>query len=397
MKYLLSSYLMLYLLGTASVLGSDLLVSAAHQEAFIAAWAEVRSLVGIVGVFCLTGLEQVLVRSPQSSARLLRLLAVQVPVLAVPVSLVVHGLGYLDSYLQAYLLAIGSAGTIALYQYYRSHHQRSMAQLTQQGWRIVILAIIAALVLAPGAVEIGMMVVAVMLAGVAVAASVALVKRPSRFCVQDPEPVGALYRIGARFMVTSSLLALAVYAEQLLVIQVGTTEDSARYFTHATFFLFPISVLNGYAGFLLGPWVRDNHDRFVDVLRRRWLFVVLGLAGVALALNGIGHLGWWIMAPSVGNPSTGLSLIFAACGIMISLYQIPSAYNGVFAQTKHHDALILAQLLALGCAFGAFVVSSTSLSAPVVVSVAVASLVNWTLRAGFGIAIVALIARNRMT
>ncbi len=387
---------MLYLIGTASVLGSDLLVSAAHAESFIAAWAEVRSLVGIVGVFCLIGLEQVLLRSPQSSARLLRLLSVQVPVLAVPVALAVHGLGYLDSYLQAYLLAIASAGTIALYQYFRSHHQRSMAQLTQQGWRIVILAIIAVLVLAPEAAGIGTMVVAVMLVGVAVAASVAFVRRPARFCVQDPEPVGALYRIGARFMVTSSLLALAVYAEQLLVIQVGTTGDSARYFTHATFFLFPISVLNGYAGFLLGPWVRDNHDRFIKVLRRRWPLVVLGLAAVVLALNGIGHLGWWLVAPSVGTPSMGLSLIFAACGIMISLYQIPSAYNGVFAPPKHHDVLILAQLLALGCAFGAFLLCNAGLSLSVVVSVAVASLVNWTLRAGSGMLIVALIARSRM-
>ena len=353
-------------------------------------------MIGIVGVLCLFGLEQVLVRSPQSSARLLRLLAIQVPLLALPVALVVHSLGYLGSYLQAYLLALGSAGTIAFYQYFRSHHLRSLAQLTQQGWRIVIMTIIAALVFAPGVAEIGILVVVVMLVGVVVAASVALVKRPSCFCEQDPEPVSTLYRISARFTVTSSLLALAIYAEQLLVIKVGTTEDSACYFTHATFFLFPTNVLTGYAGFLLGPWVRDNHDRFVSVMRHRWLLVVLGLAAVTVALNGIGQIGWRIIEPSVGDPSVGLSLIFSISGIMIAVYQIPSAYNGVFAQVHHHDVLILGQLFALGSAFGAFVLCNSGLSASVVVSVALASVVNWTLRAGTGIAIVTLIARNRM-
>tara|TARA_R100000935_G_scaffold29425_2_gene49721 strand:- start:12985 stop:14175 length:1191 start_codon:yes stop_codon:yes gene_type:complete len=374
----------------------DLLVTSNFSTDAVSSWAEIRALIGFSGILSLVGLDLVIMRSPQSSARLLRLLVVQVPLLAVPVALLVHGLGYLDSYLQAYLLAIASAGTIALFQYFRSHYQRSMAQLTQQGWRIIMLGIIAASIFGPGTIEIGKAVIVVMLAGVAVAASVALVMRPSRFCVQDPEPVSALYRIGARFMITSSLLALAVYAEQLLVIRVGTIEDSARYFTHATFFLFPISVLNGYAGFLLGPWVRDNHDQFILVLRRRWPIVVLVLGMVALMLNVVGHIGWRVMAPSVGNPSLGLSLIFATCGMMISLYQIPSAYNGVFAQARHHDVLIFAQMVALGCAFGVFMLSSMGLSAPVVVSVAFASLINWTLRTGFGIAIVALIAKQRM-
>jgi len=386
----------IYGFGLAAFYLCDVLVASSFEPDVISSWAELRALIGISGILCLVGLDLVIIRSPQSSARLLNVLIVQIPVLAVLVALAVHGLGYLDSYLQAYLLAIGSAGTIALYQYFRSHHQRSMAQLIQQGWRIVMLGILTALIHAPSVVGIGTAVVIVMLTGVAVAASVAFVRQPSRFCVQDPEPVGALYRVGVRFMVTSTLLALAVYAEQLLVLQVGTTEDSARYFTHATFFLFPISVLNGYAGFLLGPWVRDNHDRFVAVLLQWWPIVIGGLAGVALALNAIGHLGWRLMSPSVGVPSLELSLIFAACGMMISLYQIPSAYNGVFASPKHHDALILAQLLALGCAFGAFALFRAGLSAPVVVSVAVASLINWTLRAGFGFAVVAVIARMRI-
>jgi hypothetical protein len=388
--------ILIYGSGLVALYLADLLITSSFSDEIISSWAEIRALIGLSGILCLVGLDLVIMRSPQSSARLLRLLAVQVPLLAVPVALVVHGAGYLSSYGQAYWLAVASAGTIALHQYFRSHHQRSIAQLTQQGWRIAIFAVIVVLTFAPDAVEIGTMVVSVMLAGVLMAVAVAVVKRPSRLLPQHPEPIGALYRISARFMVTSSLLALAVYAEQLLVIQVGTTADSAYYFTHATFFLFPISVLNGYAGFLLGPWVRDNHDRFVSVLWLRWPLVLLAIVGVALILNGIGHLGWRIMSPNVGDPSMSLSLIFALCGVMISLYQVPSAYNGVFAQTYHHDALILAQFIALGCAFGAFLICNAGLSAPVVISVAVASLVNWSLRTGLGMVIVALIVRSRM-
>jgi hypothetical protein len=196
-------------------------------------------------------------------------------------------------------------------------------------------------------------------------------------------------------MVTSALLALAVYAEQLLVIKVGSTQDSAQYFTHATFFLFPISVINGYAGFLLGPWVRDNHDRFINVICTKWPLLLGSILAIAFLLNVIGHLGWQIMSPSIGDASFKLSLIFSLVGIVVTLYQLPSAYNGIFADIKHHDALILAQLAALVCGFFSFMVLDSKYGFSVIISVSLASLVNWTLRTASGIAVIVLIARKR--
>jgi len=69
---------------------------------------------------------------------------------------------------------------------------------------------------------------------------------PSKMRPQNPEERGALYQIGARFMASSLLLSLSIYAEQLVVNSFGTTNEAAIYFTHATYFLFPISLANGY-------------------------------------------------------------------------------------------------------------------------------------------------------
>lgn len=386
---------LLYGFGLAAIYTADLLITSVFSDDFISSWAEIRALIGLSGILCLVGLDLVIMRSPQSSGRLMLLLGLQVPVLALPVALVVNGLGYLGSFTEAYLLAIGSAGTIALYQYFRSHHQRGMAQLIQQGWRIVILGGVAVLAVVPGLVEIGTMVVLVMISGVGLASFVLLAKPPSSFCRQSPEPVVALYRVGIRFMVTSSLLALAIYAEQLLVIRIGTTIDSARYFTHATFFLFPFSVLNGYLGFLMGPWVRENHNLFVRLYSKYWVRFIIAVSGVALLLNMLGHVAWRVLDPSIGEPSLYLSLIFATCGITITVYQIPSAYNGVFAKPRHHDALIVSQLIALAIAYGGFLLFNKMFSLPVVTSVAIASLLNWVLRTGSGLFVIAIIIRSR--
>lgn len=388
--------LILYAIGLLAYFLCDVLVTSFMMPEQVVQWAQVRSLIGLSGIVCLIGLESVLIRSPQSSSRLLRRLLIQIPLLALPVAAVVHEIGYLESYAQAYFLAIGSAGTIALYQYYRSHHLRSMAQLTQQGWRIAAFFLVLFLIWQPETLPLGASVVWLLVLGLGI--SVLLFTRfpPSRLHPQDPEPMGDMYRIGVRFLVTSTFLGLAIYAEQLVIQAVGTIDDAARYFSHATYLLFPMGLVNGYLGFVLGPWVRDNHDRFIETLARRWHVILLIVLLYAILLHGVGLGAWWIMAPSVGEPDLGLRLTFLLTSIVITLYQLPSAYNGVFAQTRHHDALILAQVFALMCAFAVFWVLLRKLDVEPTLSVAAGAMTNWLLRTGFGMAVLFMISRHRM-
>lgn len=387
---------LLYIIGLGLFSISDMIVSGFFSPENIVIWAQVRALVGISGILCLVGLDQLLIRSPQSSSRLLRRLLIQIPVLALPVAAVVRSLGYLDSYPQAYLLAVSSAGTTALFQYYRSHHLPAVAQLTQQGWRIGAFLLVIFLVWQPDRLPLGASLVWLLALSLCVGAAFVARFPPSRLHPQNPEPMGAMYRIGVRFVITSTFLGLSVHAEQLVMQSVGTVYEAARYFTHATYFLFPMGLVNGYLGFLLGPWVRENHDRFVKTVARCWHVILAVVVIYAILLHGVGLGAWYIMAPRVGEPVVGLRLIFLVTSVVITLYQLPSAYNGVFAQTRHHDALIAVQVFALMCAFAVFWVLLRELAVEPTLSVAAGALTNWLVRTGFGMFVLFIIARNRM-
>ena len=88
-----------YVLGLGALILSDILVTKYFPPDDVALWALVRSLVGIVGVFCVVGLDQVLVRSPQSSKRLLSVLSIQIPLLATIAGIFIWQLGFIDSLL----------------------------------------------------------------------------------------------------------------------------------------------------------------------------------------------------------------------------------------------------------------------------------------------------------
>ena len=72
-----------YMLGLSALFACDLVVTRVLPSADIALWAESRALIGILGVIAALGLDLVMVRSPQSSIRMLGFAAVQVPLLAV--------------------------------------------------------------------------------------------------------------------------------------------------------------------------------------------------------------------------------------------------------------------------------------------------------------------------
>lgn len=324
------------------------------------------------------------------------LLAFQVPVLALPVAAVVGGIGYLDGFWEVYFLAIGAAGIVACYQYFRSHHMPLLAQLVQQSWRIGALATIVVLLLWPGRVALDLAIVTILNLSLGMALGALALFSPKHPAVGRAGDITSIYRIGIRFALTSLCLAMSLYAEQLLVLKAGGDSESAFYFKHATFFLFPMSFFNGYLGFVLGPWVRDNHDLFIRLVCHRWRVALLGIIVFAAIMNGLGQLAWMIVSPTAGPPSVPLMVVFGVCSVAITIYQIPSSYNGIFAKTSHHDLLIAAQILALLAALGCFWWLHEILGLAVTISVAVASLVNWTLRCASGLSVVAIIARGRL-
>lgn len=385
-----------YFFGLASLFTCDLLVTREMGAESVALWAESRALIGILGVVAALGLDLVMVRSPQSSMRMLRFAAAQVPLLAILLGFGVHGLGYLSSPLSAAILAAGSAAGLVLGQFYRAHHRYLASQLVQQGWKIVALAVLGAM-LSPlgGATPPIDLVLGVLLLMTALAGGIPLLR--SGIAVQRPqlpERPTVLYGIGLRFMATSLILALAVYGEQLLVNGVGTAQDAAVFFTHATYFLFPVSVLNGYLGFRIGPWLRDNHDRFVQVIGSRWVLIGFGVVVYPVMMHMIGWVGWEFIKPGVGDPDPLIQLAMLGAAVARTLYTIPSGYNGVFGSPKQHDLLIALQVLLL--LFLAGLIFAVVGYVEIVYLVAFAGAANWVLRTLIGGFVTRIIIKSKL-
>lgn len=387
---------LVYVLGLAALFISDILVTSTLQDTDIALWAEARALIGILGVIAALGLDLVMVRSPQSSTRMLRFVAVQVPLLAILLGFGAHGLGYLSSPLSASLLTAGSAVGLVLGQFYRAHHRYLLSQLIQQGWKIVILAVLGAMALPMGFPALPVdLILGVLLLATSLVGWIPLLRTETVTPVrQEPEGARALYGIGLRFMVTNLILSLAVYGEQLLVNGLGTARDAAVFFTHATYFLFPASVLNGYIAFRIGPWLRDNHERFVQMIGSRWAVMTFGAAFYAVLMNVFGWVSWQIVTPAVGSPDPILQVTLLVSAFARTLYTIPSGYNGVFGSTRQHDLLIGLQVVFLLVLAGLIFAFVGYLD--VVYLVALAGASNWVLRTTIGGVISGVIIKSKL-
>ena len=238
--------LLIYLLGTSALIALDIAVSKFLSAAGIETWATIRSLIGLSGFVCLIGLDQMIVRSRQSSFLICRLVAVQVPLLSIIVGTLIWWLEFMSNWSYSILLVAGSSATMFFQQYFRSNHLRVRAQVAEQGWKVVTLCIVSGSVIWNIQIMIDLAFITAIIGMIAVSSLSLLQSPPNKLFAQSPEPVSSLYAYGFRFMLSSILLALALYGEQLVVSGLGTSEESATYFTHAVFFLFPISIANGY-------------------------------------------------------------------------------------------------------------------------------------------------------
>lgn len=393
-RFLQPSFL-IYTIGLGALFLTDLLVGRAFSHDDIADWARLRSLVGIASVVPLIGLDQVLVRSPSCSAQLLRLLAVQVPLLGVIVGVVLQAAGLVSHWWLGAGLAIGSAVSLVLFQYFRSHHRLVLSQFAQQGWKIAALALVAFMVATGWRGDLVLWGIVLILVVDFIMAVAVAVLPPKRLHPQVPAPVWAHYAIGGRFMVTAMMLALSVHAEQLVVNRMGSSAEAALYFTSATYFLFPLSFFNGYLAFLIGPWVRDRHDRFVALITARWWVILVCAAIYAMTLNLVGWMVWQLVGPSVGAVDPGLQFLLLWAGFARTLYVLPSGYLGVFGMPRQHDVLILFQVLTLAPVIGLFLALRAG-GVELVHSVAAASALNWSLRTVASYSMTGAVARRRL-
>ena len=357
---------------------SDIVVSKFLSDADIALWADVRALFGILAAILTLGMEMVLIRAPRASRLLLRLVFLQAIFLSVPLGFLVHQLGYLSGPWSAILLASGGAFVVVQGQFFRSHGSFLVSQFAQQGWKIIVLVLLVDFVFLhnTSAWSIDLLASSAIFLASIIGWGLVL----TRWRDHDSQEGGLRehYAISFRFLVTNIILNVSLFGEQMIVNAIGTNAQAAIYFTHMTYFLFPVSIVGTFVGFRIGPWVRDNPDIFEEMLTSRRLQLHICILAMVAAAHAIGWIGWWLIGPSVGEPNTFLQIAFFILAIQRTHYVIPSAYNGIFAAPREHDLLIITQLvLLLILGLGVYVLFPV---VDIFIIVAIGGVLNWMAR-----------------
>lgn len=180
-------------------------------------------------------------------------------------------------------------------------------------------------------------------------------------------------------------LSIASHGEHLVVAMFGQNEDVAVYFQAVVFFLMPGVMFNQYTATVFGPYLRQNKNIVIDKIVCLYKYGLLSILVVFIVLLLIGYL---LEVLVIGSVSTSIPmavvLVLTSCVRLI--YILPSSFVGILGS---RDELRFATIAYLMCSLLLPLLSWLFLSSGVgiMISVATANLINWSLRSCVGIGV----------
>lgn len=374
----------------------DLLASSALEVADVAVWSRVRAINGILAVICLLGLDQFLLRHPETVRRVRGILFVQIPVAALAAALIGHA--FSQPALMMTLIATFSSVAVAVSQFHRSRGRLISAQMAAQSWKMIFLIGIGYYAWARPVSQFEMLISICAIISLIALLIIALSAKSQSAENDDQGEIirlPAIYAISIRLMAISALTTLSLYLEQLAVNILGSDYEAAVYFTHATYFLFSASLLNGYIAFLAIPWAKQNVSRFESIMTK-WMWQgILISALYVVAIQGIAAIAWHIIMPTVGEVDLVILVAFSISAWSRTIYTYPSAFLGAFGERDQYTVIAARYALSLVLAAVTFLVLWWVVGLPLVYSVAWASASNWLLRTAIGLRFVRLVSLKK--
>lgn len=372
----------IYFLGLGALLGIDLIVARTEPEAVIASWAAFKSAVFVGGALCLLGLDQALVRNPNSARRILGFVAVQILVIAALATAVYATAvaGFSDRIVVLYAAIALFAASILGGAYFRARFEIPIALLSVHLWKIIAMAVIVMALLAGVPRSYQEIVAAALAVGVAIPLLVRyrFPAEPIKHAPDTETGLADFYRIGMRFCASGLLLNLSLYLDQLLLNYFGEIGASAAYFRHVTLFLLPLVAANGFLGFIAGPYIRQQGPAFDTILRRYWPALILVSAIASLSVLAIGwHAFPWIYPNA--TPDLYLAAIISVVGFQRFLLIVSSAYLGVHASRQHLDRFVLGSAIGVAAIVPVYL-TLHGFGMPAAYAIALAAALNWAAR-----------------
>ena len=379
-----------FMAGVGAMFIADILISRLPDASRVAEWAALKSFMMVAGVGALFGMEQLLVREPKAVGLILRVSFFHVMIVALIAGLAGAALGLVATPWLGAAVVVGFAASSLSFQWLRSSLRVTASYVANSTWRILFLIGVITLVLT-GHAPVGHVLVGAFLIGFCVIAAL-IIRRPAQRELHSPHDdlrrIFDVYAVGGLYFVSALSLAIAAYGENLVVNQLGTDEDLANYFRAAVVFLFPGVMLNQYLGAMIGPAIRQNEGKALGLLRRHGLKLILLVAVLVPGLVVGGYLLEAMFYPQISaNTPLILAVMLSLTACIRLVYVLPSAFIGTMATRKE---LVGTTFAYLGCSLLlpilAFVFTENGMV--VTLAVALANLINWSLRCLVGAGLV---------
>lgn len=371
----------IYILGLGSLLIIDISVASNPDPAQVATWALTKGIVFVSGPIALLGLDHAIVRNAASWKKIVVFAALQVLIVAATLSIVFENLFAINYF--SVSLSIGAfASSLLFYSVYRSNFRLSLAQLSLQGWKIILLLL---LVLSYALGNVRMPDAYGIAIGVALTLVLVLTIRgfagrfqTSTIADRDSGIAGA-YRVGALFAASNLLLNLSLYAEQFFLNAFGTQEEAASLFAHVAIVAPGIVALNGYISFWLTGKIRQNKEIFPRLWNKYQGRLIIALTALALFSTGLAWLAVEVLNLVNFEFSWKLALFVCGLGIVRTTFIFYSTYSAIWASKRDLAKFVVQNVLAfITCIFAFFAFRQIGFSA--LDSVLVGSGVNWITR-----------------
>ncbi len=370
----------IFISGVGALFLAELTIARTNDTEAIAVWATLKSFMMIASTFALFGINQLLVREPKAMRILVKTGTVNILGVSLVLGIAGAHLGLAPTFLVGIVAIISFSFTNMAFQWLRSNLRVTEAYIANSCWRIIFLLGILAFFL-NGFADIDTVLIGAFVVTVPIIAFLLLRHNSKKKLVSlhdDIHSIKDIYLIGGSYFLAAVSLAIASYGENLVVHQIGTTEDVAHYFRAAVVFLFPGLILNQYLATVLGTAVRQEEAHVLGVLRRHFWTGALGLALLWPVLVICGYLLETLVYGTTQTPGT-FAAILALTSCVRLIYVLPGSFVGIIADKR---ILFRASVSYLACALLLPLLSFIFYSAgsTVVIAVALASLVSWSLR-----------------
>ena len=348
-KPLVYSFLF-YASGICSLLVADLYIAANFTKQLVANWAFYKSTIMILGSLCLMGYDQVLVRNPSILARLNKSFVLQSVIISMIGSIAIFIVreGALNSYLLLTVNVFLFALVLYLSAIFRANNKLIAAQLTTNGWKIILLLLIVAPTIEDPALWFAIALFTITMLSLVFFGKQLTHLDNIKESLDNPRVVGLL------FLFHNLTLIFAIYGEQFLINLFGDTDASYILYMHFVVFT-PVAIsLNGFIGFYLGPKIRrivNPTPKYFQKLQTKINYFSIVVTIISIVI------GWFAFLIFFHEQEANIVIeIVIALGTLCyvrCLYIFPSTCLGVFADST----ILLATVKANWAFLGLFIAS----------------------------------------